>query len=232
WYCWKTKPTVRFASSARCLPESLWTGSPNSSYSPAQAWSRRPRMESSVLLPAPDGPITVTNSPGAMSRSMRRSRKICPAPCLIDFSTFRSLIISGISQGGRRGPPAGRRWLAQPPTPPGRRRGAPSVRPQGGHRIHPRGAQRRDRAGEQRDEAEQGRDGDEGERIARLHPVELGGDQLRPRQRRRGAGAEPDGHRAQRAAEHHPHHLAGRGSARQAHADLAVRCATAYEVTP
>ena len=46
-----------------------------------------PRMWSSVDLPAPDGPMIETNSPGLMSSAMRRRTKVCPAPTGNDFST-------------------------------------------------------------------------------------------------------------------------------------------------
>src|ERR1051325_1069738 len=51
-----------------------------------------PRMASSVDLPAPDGPMKVTNSPSAMSSVMRRKTNVCPAAVLYDFSTSRSEI--------------------------------------------------------------------------------------------------------------------------------------------
>src|SRR5688572_30859583 len=46
-------------------------------------------MWSSVDLPAPDGPMIDTNSPGLMSIAMRRRTNVCPAPTGKDFSTPR-----------------------------------------------------------------------------------------------------------------------------------------------
>ena len=50
-------------------------------------------MASRVDLPAPEGPMTVTKSPRSMVRSMRRSRKSCPLPCLTAFSRLRNRIM-------------------------------------------------------------------------------------------------------------------------------------------
>src|SRR5437868_11387529 len=52
-----------------------------------------PTMCSSVDFPAPDGPIIDTNSPGAISRSIRRSTYVRVGPWGNDFSTPRKLII-------------------------------------------------------------------------------------------------------------------------------------------
>ena len=69
------------------LLASAWMGCPSKQYSPLQALSCMPRMWSSVDLPAPDGPMIETNSPGLMSSAIRRSTKVCPAPTGNDFST-------------------------------------------------------------------------------------------------------------------------------------------------
>ena len=61
-----------------------------------------PRMWSSVDLPAPDGPMIETNSPGLMSSVIRRSTKVCPAPTGNDFSTPRS-DMSGVLPVGSHG---------------------------------------------------------------------------------------------------------------------------------
>src|SRR5262245_49315720 len=53
-------------------------------------------MWSSVDLPAPDGPMIETNSPGLMSRAIRRRTKVCPAPTGNDFSTLFSDISGAV----------------------------------------------------------------------------------------------------------------------------------------
>src|SRR5690349_24104349 len=51
------------------------------------------RMASSVDLPAPDGPMIVTNSPDLMSSVMRRSSQLgCPPRSMV-FSTSLSVMI-------------------------------------------------------------------------------------------------------------------------------------------
>ena len=79
----------RFCSAERSLAGSVCTAWPMSEYSPVQALSWRPRIWSSVDLPAPDGPMIETNSPGLMSKAMRRSTNVWPAPTGNDFSTPR-----------------------------------------------------------------------------------------------------------------------------------------------
>src|SRR5687767_14492280 len=64
-------------------------GWPIRKYSPLHAASWMPRMWRSVDLPAPEGPMIDTNSPGLMSAAMRRSTNDCPAPTGYDFSTPR-----------------------------------------------------------------------------------------------------------------------------------------------
>src|SRR5215475_13913880 len=60
------------------------------------------RMCKSVDLPAPDGPMIETNSPGLMSSVMRRSTKVWPAPTGNDFSTPRN-DMSGMLPVGSQG---------------------------------------------------------------------------------------------------------------------------------
>ncbi len=79
WYCWKTKPMYFLLSSILSLGLNPCTALSSRRYSPVQAWSSMPRIERRVDLPAPDGPMTVTNSPSAMLRLTRRRTKVCPA---------------------------------------------------------------------------------------------------------------------------------------------------------
>src|SRR5437867_1875874 len=53
-----------------------------------------------VDLPAPDGPMTETNSPSLMSTFTRRRTYVRPTPCGYDFSMFLSDI--SMSLGSRR----------------------------------------------------------------------------------------------------------------------------------
>src|SRR4029079_13428295 len=77
-------------------------GWPINEYSPDHALSCMPRMCSNVDLPAPDGPMIEMNSPGLMSRVMRRRPQVWPAPTGNDFSTPRS-DMSGMLPVGSHG---------------------------------------------------------------------------------------------------------------------------------
>src|SRR5260221_924596 len=57
------KPISRFRTRARSDARSSATGRPFSSYDPCVGESRRPRIESKVDLPQPDGPAIDTYSP-------------------------------------------------------------------------------------------------------------------------------------------------------------------------
>ena len=56
-------PICRLRTRARSAAESFATGWPSSPYSPSVGVSSRPRIESSVVLPHPDGPAMATYSP-------------------------------------------------------------------------------------------------------------------------------------------------------------------------
>src|SRR5687767_12485983 len=58
-------------------------------------------MWSSVDLPAPDGPMIDTNSPGLMSTATRRSTNDWPAPTGNDFSTPFSDISGSLPVGAQ-----------------------------------------------------------------------------------------------------------------------------------
>src|SRR5262249_18099174 len=60
---WKMNPISRFRIRARSVKPRLWTGLPSSQYWPSVAVSSRPRIESSVDLPQPEGPEIDTYSP-------------------------------------------------------------------------------------------------------------------------------------------------------------------------
>ena len=67
------KPIFSRCTAWRCFGASLCTATSSNQYSPSYAPSIIPRMLSSELLPAPDGPMIDTNSPGLISRLIRRS---------------------------------------------------------------------------------------------------------------------------------------------------------------
>src|SRR5215471_19667547 len=69
------------------------TALPRNRNSPDQEWSSIPRIDRSVDLPAPDGPMTVTNSPSSIASSMRRRTKVSPARVRNDFSRFWTSIM-------------------------------------------------------------------------------------------------------------------------------------------
>ena len=56
------------------------TGVPSRRYSPAVARSRRPMMFRSVVLPQPEGPIIMMNSPCLTLRSKSRRAKYSASP--------------------------------------------------------------------------------------------------------------------------------------------------------
>jgi hypothetical protein len=65
------KPISRFRIRARCVAFSFATGSPVAEHVlPPVGVSSRPRIESSVVLPQPDGPLIATYSPCRISRWM------------------------------------------------------------------------------------------------------------------------------------------------------------------
>lgn len=98
---WNTMPM-----SARTLfsaaPED-GSGSPRKVMLPPVMVSSRLMVRHSVDLPEPDGPITTTTSPLAMSRSMSRSTVTVPK----DLVTPR-IVISGVGERGAAWRP--RRW--------------------------------------------------------------------------------------------------------------------------
>src|SRR5204862_7572041 len=56
-------------------------------------WMRSPIIRSTVDLPHPDGPISDTNSPGSMARSMSWSATTLPcANCFVSFWISTTLI--------------------------------------------------------------------------------------------------------------------------------------------
>ncbi len=66
-------PICSRLSAVRALASRSETGVPSKAYVPSEGSSSIPRMWSSVLLPEPDGPTMVVNSPSRMVRSTWRS---------------------------------------------------------------------------------------------------------------------------------------------------------------
>ena len=71
---WKMKPISRLRTRARSDAGSSATGRPFSRYDPSVGESSRPRIDSSVDLPQPDGPAIETYSPLPISTSMLDKR--------------------------------------------------------------------------------------------------------------------------------------------------------------
>ena len=67
---WKMKPISRLRTRARCDIGSSATSWPFSQYLPSDGESSRPRIDSSVDLPQPDGPEMATYSPCLISMWM------------------------------------------------------------------------------------------------------------------------------------------------------------------
>src|SRR5919106_1694293 len=196
WYCWNTKPVCWRLTGARSLGFRRWISWLSKRYSPDQSASSRPRIESRVDLPAPEGPMTVTNSRGAISSVMRRSTKTRPPPNGNDFSMSRSETSEGLATG----------WgllIAKCL-----------------HRIETRRPAGGEPACCERDEHHQGRDAGEGQRIGGPDGVELACEQSGQGKRATHARNYPDRRQYEPAAQHHPHHIARPGAKGHAHADL------------
>src|SRR6478672_3256648 len=71
-YCWKMKPIFSLRMRASSRPDSPSTRSPSSEYVPEVGVSRQPRIDISVDLPDPDGPMSARNSPRSTARSIPR----------------------------------------------------------------------------------------------------------------------------------------------------------------
>src|SRR5262245_34596907 len=84
---WKMNPISRFRMRARSCSRSFSTGLPLSQYPPSEGESRRPRIESRVDLPHPDGPAIETNSPALMSSWM-------PASACVSTSSVRNILVT------------------------------------------------------------------------------------------------------------------------------------------
>src|SRR5215831_6696652 len=122
------------------------TASPRNRNSPDQEWSSIPRIDRSVDLPAPDGPMTVTNSPSSITSSMRRRTKVSPARVLKDFSRFWTSIMGELLFAS-----------------------------EGFDRIDAGGAQRGNEAGRERDQAQRENDRNEGRRVRGADAIEEAG---------------------------------------------------------
>src|SRR6185312_4587853 len=82
-------PMCSLFSATRCLWFIACTGWPRKKNSPDHALSSMPRIASNVDLPAPDGPMIETNSPGWISPVIRRSTNVRPAGVSNTFSMLR-----------------------------------------------------------------------------------------------------------------------------------------------
>ena len=80
--CWKTKPILRLRTWASSSSDMVLTSSPARRKEPDVGTSRQPRMCISVDLPEPDGPMTATYSPAAMSKETPRRASTSSDPLL------------------------------------------------------------------------------------------------------------------------------------------------------
>ena len=78
--CWKTKPTSSWRRRARWSVLSTFQSTPKTSALPPSESSTPEMIETSVVLPHPEGPTSITSLPGATSRSMPRSACTAFAP--------------------------------------------------------------------------------------------------------------------------------------------------------
>src|SRR5215203_3809056 len=102
--CWKTMPTSE-RSRARARP-SLGRGWPSRRMVPLSIGSSRLMVRHRVDLPDPDGPTTITTSPGSTSRSM--SWSTCRSPkCLLTRSIWSRGEPAVTRASHRHGPMAG-----------------------------------------------------------------------------------------------------------------------------
>src|SRR5215470_11520346 len=193
WYCWKTKPTYRLFSSILSLgfKRSTWWSS--SRYSPLHAWSSIPRIERSVDLPAPDGPMIVTNSPASIFRLIRRRTNVWPARVSKDFSMLRISIM-----------------------------GSPlSFVPDGGHRIEARGAPRGEAGRGEAGQGEDGHGRAEGGGIGRRYAEQEASEGAGRDGREGKAEGDPREHGGGGLRQDHPEEPRRLGAEREADADLA-----------
>ena len=77
---WKTKPRLRRRNAARAPALIDHTSWPVTATLPLSGASKPPAMCSRVDLPAPDGPVTTTNSPASREKSKSTSTCTCSSP--------------------------------------------------------------------------------------------------------------------------------------------------------
>jgi hypothetical protein len=77
---WKMKPMRPRRSSSSFSSRKPATFWPSNQYSPPSGVSSMPRIDSSVVLPHPDGPMTATYSPASISRLTRSSAVVMTSP--------------------------------------------------------------------------------------------------------------------------------------------------------
>src|SRR5580765_7961605 len=89
---WKMNPISRLRTRARSLAGRSATAWPFSQYSPLEAESSRPSIDSSVDLPQPDGPAIDTYSPFATSRLTSESACVSTSSVRKTLATDFNLI--------------------------------------------------------------------------------------------------------------------------------------------
>src|SRR5690606_16504819 len=87
---WKMKPIWRLRTRARSAGDSVSTRWPASSYTPPLGASSRPRIESNVVLPQPEGPAIATYSPLSIAKLMSESA------CVSTSSVVKTFLMPSI----------------------------------------------------------------------------------------------------------------------------------------
>src|SRR4051812_17097366 len=86
------KPSFSLRRRERALSSSPRTLTPSSTYSPEVNSSSRPAMFRKLVLPEPDGPVTVTNSPSLTSIS--KPRRACVSIMWVRYTLLRLVMRS------------------------------------------------------------------------------------------------------------------------------------------
>ena len=103
WKAWKTMPTFRPRNRASPSSSRVPRSWPATVTCPSLGRSRPPTIISRVVLPAPDGPTTLTVSPAARSRSMPRRTSTAPAAPVSVTLRLRSDTMAGLEGVGGHG---------------------------------------------------------------------------------------------------------------------------------
>src|SRR6201999_1644151 len=105
---WNTNPRLRRRNAARAPVLFAQTSCPSTFTVPLSGASNPPAMCRRVDLPAPDGPVTTTNSPASNVKSKSTSTRTCSSPLryvlptLVSCSTGVTLLMVTRADRGER----------------------------------------------------------------------------------------------------------------------------------